>query len=69
MESESANRESKQNSKYSTKLILEALAADKDLMDISDDDASDYEEELKKEKLNKCEFSSEDEEDEKPVSR
>ena len=55
-------------STYSTKLILEALAADKDLMDLSDD-PSDYEEELKREKEKRCEFSSEDEEIEKPMAR
>ena len=54
------NRESKEKAKYKTKSILEALNADKDLIDLSDD-PSDYEDELLLEKQKRGDFSSEEE--------
>ena len=55
------NRESKEKAKHKTKSILDALNADKDLIDLSDD-PSDYEDELKLERQKRCEFSSSEDE-------
>ena len=54
-------RDSKQTARYRSKLILETLANDDNLKDLSDDDASDYEEELRKERHKKGLFTDDDE--------
>ena len=56
------DRESKQTASYRSKIILETLAVDDDLKDLSDDDASDYEEELRKDRHNQGQFTSEESE-------
>ena len=53
------DRVSKKKSRVMSKAILETLNADKDLIDLSDD-PSDYEDDLKKEKQKRFQFSSDD---------
>ena len=50
-------------SQEKSKLILEKLSADKELMDLSED-PSDFEEELKNKKLFNIDLSSDDEQEE-----